>query len=148
MAIVQRLNRGIHPLDLPENEQVAVGVTLPFDGPAVFNSSFTTNDQIKSNLLNLLLTNPGERFMNPRFGIGIRRFLFEQVIDQPTLTAKIENGVSKYIPQIQLTNVSMGRQSIGRGFQNTYPEVHIFKIHIAYQLIRENTMDAIEVNFN
>ena len=39
------------------------------------------------------LTNVGERFMNPRFGIGIRRFLFEQVIDQPTLTAKIENGV-------------------------------------------------------
>tara|TARA_R110002049_G_C8881097_1_gene539941 strand:- start:208 stop:654 length:447 start_codon:yes stop_codon:yes gene_type:complete len=148
MAIIQRLNRGIHPLDMPENAQVAVGVTLPFDGAAVFNQSFTTKAQIKSNLLNLLLTNPGERFMNPRFGIGVRKFLFEQVIDQAKLTAKIENGVIKYIPEIQLTNVSMGRQSIGQGYQNTYPEVHIFKIHIAYKIRRENSMDAIEVNFN
>ena len=54
MAIIQRLNRGIHPLDMPENAQVAVGVTLPFDGTAVFNQSFTTKAQIKSNLLNLL----------------------------------------------------------------------------------------------
>ena len=77
MAIIQRLKRGIHPLDLPQNEQVAIGVTLPFDGTAVFNPSYATKVQIKSNLLNLILTNPGERFMNPKFGIGIRKFLFE-----------------------------------------------------------------------
>ena len=64
MAIIQRLNRGINPLDLPTKCKVAVGVTLPFDGPAVFNSSYTTKVQVKSNLINLLLTNPGERLMN------------------------------------------------------------------------------------
>ena len=148
MAIIQRLNRGIPLLDLPQNEQVAIGVTLPFDGTAVFNPSYETKVQIKSNLLNLLLTNPGERFMNPKFGIGVRKFLFENVIDQELLRSKITDGVAKYIPGIELTNLVIGRQSIGQGYQNTYPEVHIFKIHIAYKILRENTIDAVEVNFN
>ena len=143
MAIIQRLNRGIHPLDLPQNAQVAVGVTLPFDGPAVFNSSYATKVQIKSNLMNLLLTNPGERFMNPKFGVGIRKYLFENVIDQDQLRSKIQGGIGKYIPQIQLTNLVMGRESM-----ETTPEIHMFKIHIAYKVLRENSMDAIEVNFN
>ena len=43
MGIVPR-NREeirINPLDLVENNKVAVGVTLPFNGYAVFNQSFT-----------------------------------------------------------------------------------------------------------
>jgi len=143
MAIIQRLNRGIHPLDMPENERVAIGVTLPFDGEAVFNSSYTTKAQIKSNLLNLLLTNPGERFMNPRFGIGIRKFLFEQVIDREQLTNKIQDGIVRYIPAIELTNLVMGRQGM-----ETTPEIHTFKIHIAYKIKREDSVDAIELNLN
>ena len=81
MAILERRNIKINPIDLPQNDKVAVGVTFPFDGPAVFNSSYTTKEQVKSNLINLLLTTPGERLMNPTFGVGIRNLLFEQVIE-------------------------------------------------------------------
>ena len=45
----------------------AVGVSLPFNGPAVFNPTFTTREQTKSNLINYLLTNLGERVFNPNF---------------------------------------------------------------------------------
>ena len=89
------------------------------------------------------MTNPGERFMNPRFGIGIRKFLFENVIDEDKLQNKIQDGVSKYIPGIQITNLVMGRESM-----DTTPEIHMFKIHIAYRVLRENSMDAIEINLN
>ena len=82
MAILYKNNIKINPIDLPQNDKVAVGVTFPFDGPAVFNSSYTTKEQVKSNLINLLLTSPGERLMNPTFGVGIRDLLFEQVIDK------------------------------------------------------------------
>ena len=44
MAILERRNIKINPIDLPQNDKVAVGVTFPFDGPAVFNSSYTTKD--------------------------------------------------------------------------------------------------------
>ncbi len=40
----------INPVDL--NPNVAVGVNLPLNGPAVFISNFTTKDAIKNNLIN------------------------------------------------------------------------------------------------
>ena len=33
---------------------------------------------VKQNFKNLLLTSPGERIMEPNFGVGLRTFLFEQ----------------------------------------------------------------------
>ena len=37
----------VNPLDLQKN--IAIGVSLPFNGPGVFKSTYTTKDQIKSN---------------------------------------------------------------------------------------------------
>ena len=84
MPIVERRNIKINPLDLPQNDKVAVGVTFPFDGPAVFNQSFTTKEQVKSNLINLLLTSPGER---------------------------ITDGAQLYIPEINITDVFIKREN-------------------------------------
>ena len=65
------------PIDtLPD---VAVGVSLPFSGKAVFNQTFITKDQIKSNLINFFLTNRGERYLNPGFGGNLRATLFEAI---------------------------------------------------------------------
>ncbi len=67
----------IFPIDL--NNNAAVGISLPFNGPAVFKSNYQTKDSIKYNLINFFLTNPGERPLNPTFGGGIRNFIFEQI---------------------------------------------------------------------
>jgi phage baseplate assembly protein W len=67
----------INPLDL--NPNVAIGVNLPLNGPAVFISNYQTKDAIKNNLINFFLTNPGERPLNPTFGGGLRAFIFEQI---------------------------------------------------------------------
>ena len=98
MAIVQRKRREINisPLDLKENDKVAIGVTLPFNGSAIFNQSFTTKEQVKSNLINLILTSPGERIMNPDFGIGIRDLIFEQVVDAESLKGQIIDSAARY----------------------------------------------------
>jgi hypothetical protein len=67
----------INPLDLQPRK--AVGVSIPFSSRAVFNSTYTTQDALKSNLINFLLTNKGERFLNPNFGADLRALLFEQM---------------------------------------------------------------------
>ena len=95
----------VNPLDLQKN--IAIGVSLPFNGPGVFNSTFTTKDQIKSNLVNLLLTSTGERIMNPNFGTFLKRVLFEGITDSnlESLKDNLLNSISIYIPDITVTNI-------------------------------------------
>ena len=143
MAILERRNININPIDLPQNDKVAVGVTFPFDGEAVFNSSYTTKEQVKSNLINLLLTSPGERLMNPEFGIGIRQYLFEQVIDKQFLKDKITDKVQIYIPEIEIDDVFIKRENL-----ETTPEIHTIRISLYYKVLVDRSTDAIEINFN
>ena len=142
MPIVERRNIKINPLDLPQNDKVAVGVTFPFDGPAVFNSSFTTKEQVKSNLINLLLTTPGERLMNPTFGVGIRNLLFEQVIDKELIKNRIIDGAQVNIPEIEVTDVFIKREN-----NETTPEIHTVRISIYYKVLADRSSDAILLNF-
>jgi phage baseplate assembly protein W len=95
----------VNPLDLQKN--IAIGVALPFNAPGVFRSTFTTKDQIKSNLVNLLLTSTGERIMNPNFGTFLKRFLFEGITDSnlESLKDNLLNSISIYIPDITVTSI-------------------------------------------
>ena len=96
----------VNPLDLQGN--IAIGVSLPFNGPSgPFNSTYSTKDQTKSNLINLLLTNKGERIMNPEFGCDLGTVLFEGITDdiKETIKSLINTNVSIFVPEIQLTEI-------------------------------------------
>jgi len=96
-----------HPLDL--NQRVVVGVSIPFNAPAVFNSTFTTIDQVKSNIINYILTNTGERILNPTFGANLRAQLFEQITPN-TLSAleiKLTNDIKKYFPSVRIDQLTL-----------------------------------------
>lgn len=67
----------INPIDT--RPSVAIGVAIPFNGLAVFNSTYTTAEALKYNLINFFLTNTNERYLNPEFGAGLRSFIFEQI---------------------------------------------------------------------
>ena len=67
----------INPLDL--NPSTGIGVDIPFNGNAVFKSNFQTKNSIKNNIINYFLTNPGEHYLNPTFGAGLRDFIFTQI---------------------------------------------------------------------
>jgi phage baseplate assembly protein W len=71
------------PIDAGQN--VAIGVSIPFNTNTVFNQTYTTNDQIKSNIINFVLTNKGERPLQPIYGTTLRKYIFE-IIDSNTLT--------------------------------------------------------------
>ena len=66
-------------------------------------------DQIKSDLLILLLTNPGERVMNPNFGTPLRRLLFEQNDTTTAMAAKnmIINSIKRWEPRIAVQNIEV-----------------------------------------
>jgi len=80
----------------------AIGPKLPLMRDEVFgNFSLITEyrDEIQQNLKNLLLTAPGERMMNPDFGVGLRHFLFEPRKHSITgIRQRLESQVRKYMP--------------------------------------------------
>ena len=126
----------IDPINL--DTDVAIGVVFPFNAEGVFYSSYTTKEQVKSNLLNVLLTEPGERLHNPLFGVGIRNLLFEQNINKESLEDRIQTQVDLYIPEIELTEVTA----------NKHPNGHTLFIKISYRMIANNQTDTIQLNFN
>jgi phage baseplate assembly protein W len=77
----------INPLDV--GQRVAIGVSIPFNQPQVFTQTYTTSDQIKSNIINFILTSKGERVLNPNFGTDIKQQLFESL--SPTTTDNISS---------------------------------------------------------
>ena len=84
--------RNVDILDLKPS--TGVGISLPFNGPTGINTTFTTKDAVKSNLLNFILTGKRERIFNPNFGSGIRDVIFQPITEDLTdkffiLTKKI-----------------------------------------------------------
>jgi phage baseplate assembly protein W len=90
----------------------AVGFGFPLNGPAVFVPTFTTREQTKSNLINYLLTNRGERVFNPMFGADLRNLLFENVLDRTTdeLQERIQNDIKNYFPQVDIKEILFDNQ--------------------------------------
>tara|TARA_R100000005_G_C4971419_1_gene184263 strand:- start:945 stop:1340 length:396 start_codon:yes stop_codon:yes gene_type:complete len=88
-----------------------IGPKLPLQRDYRFGNyslTETYGEQIKQNFKNLLLTSPGERIMNPDFGVGLRNFLFEPREKVKSLVRqRIDEQVAKYMPFIQITRVSM-----------------------------------------
>jgi hypothetical protein len=125
----------INPLDL--NKNVAVGVIFPFNGNAVFNSSYTTRDQVKSNLINVLLTEPGERVYEPNFGVGLKKLLFENQIKEDELEGRIKDQVAFYVPEIEITNLII----------QLIPDAHTLYIRLTYKFLTDGTDDSIQLNF-
>ena len=75
------------------------------DGFYVLTKTIPQN--IKQNFKNLLLTTPGERVMIPDFGVGLRRFLFENNSFelQDKISERIDNQVSLYMPFVAVNQV-------------------------------------------
>ena len=127
----------VNPLDLQKN--IAIGVSLPFNAPGVFNSTYTTKDQIKSNLIDLLLTTRGERVMNPLFGTGLREFLFEGITESNIGNLKVDliNSINIFIPEVSVIDI------------NIIPsyDSNSIELNLDYLLNISNTPDQVTVQF-
>jgi phage baseplate assembly protein W len=84
------------------------GFNPPFIGGPSGVLSRQENDRlIKNDILQLLLTVPGERVMLPRFGTGLRATIFEQ-LDVATielLRIDIATALSFYEPRISVQEI-------------------------------------------
>jgi phage baseplate assembly protein W len=94
-----------HPLDI--DKRVAIGVSIPFNGTAVFNPIYITSDQIKSNIINFVLTNKGEKLFQPNYGADLRRMIFENINENnlKTLEIKLTNDIQNNFPSVVIQSL-------------------------------------------
>jgi len=133
----------VNPLDLQKN--IAIGVSLPFGlcgTDQLFNKTYNTKDQIKSNLINVLLTNRGERILNPSFGSDLKALLFEPLTE--IIKADIKNTilstVNIYVPEVTITNINIDDS-------NYQIDTNTISVTINYRLNISGTSDQILIQF-
>ena len=126
-------------LDLEDDS--AIGVMLPFNGASTavdtafgrydhttsvqsvanknakkitgkFPLSYTTEEQALSNLKNLLLTYPGERYMQPTFGVRIKDRVFEQNTPELVvgLNREIQDAINTWLPYIKINSIKINNE--------------------------------------
>ena len=96
----------------PNSGSAALGFSLPLSGPAVFNPTFTTKEVVRTNLINYLLTNRGERVFRPNFGADLRALLWEGINDGSTsaLEARIRDNINSQFPTIEIKKINFDNQ--------------------------------------
>lgn len=129
--------RNISPLDLKAS--TAIGVSIPFNGPGVFNFTYTTSDQLKSNIINFFLTNKGERIMNPDFGGNLRQELFEQITNGTLndIRLSIIQSLQTVFPNIVVNEVNVLGDE----------DKHNISVSIKYSIPNTNIKDELNLNF-
>ena len=137
MAIKFKPRETIEIKSIDLQPKKALGVRLPFSPfRDPFPPNYTTRDQIKSNLVNMLLTNPGERFNEPTFGVGVFQQLFEQEINSEVLKTKIQRQTELFIPEIEVSQIQIS--------QNEHKA--LFKVF--YTILANNIIDAVTITLN
>ena len=126
----------INPLDL--NKNAAIGVVFPLMNGGNFQQSLTIKEQVKSNIINVLLTERGERINQPNLGCGLKAILFENNVDSAQIEDLIYDQLQIYVPEIVVEKVEV----------NTDLDRHIILIKLIYGFLLDNTLDSIQVNIN
>ena len=104
---------------------ITYGIGFPFIDSFTGRYLEVTNnneEEIRSNLVHLLLTRKGMRYYLPDFGTRLYEYIFEP-LDGPTFSdieAEIRDSVERYIPGIQITNISITDASEGEEDKGTF----------------------------
>lgn len=96
------------------------GISFPFRNS--FNGKYLdltdyATEEVRTDLIHLLLTRRGTRYFMPDFGTRLYEYIFEPM-DGPTfqsIEAEIRDSVKKYIPNLQITNISIVDSSLEEG---------------------------------
>ena len=123
------------PIDTKPRQ--AVGVSLPFSGTGVFNLTYTTADQLKSNLINYFMTDLGERYMNPTFGANLKNTIFEQLEENnyQAVKQRLEADLKRYFPIVVLESLEV--------YGNE--DMNILKVEITYSVRSFGIQDTINI---
>lgn len=115
------------------------GVALPltYDSGDGFTMLKRIKDVAKQNFKMLILTNPGERVMEPDFGVGLKRYLFENFSETvyADIDSRIRKQVATYMPILIIQEIE---------FMSSDQDNNYLAVSIAYQIPGLGATDLLE----
>ena len=147
MAVIDT-NKIKKPYIVDRDEDVSIGIDFPLRRGGDVNTDFaatsTTLEAVKNNVRNLLMTEHGERVMQPNLGVRLKQFLFEQFNDDVRLSIEnvIVDACAFWLPfvEIVLLDINMSENTSGVG-NNT------LKIFVEFSLKKDpTTIESVQIN--
>jgi uncharacterized protein len=87
-----------------------LGINFPFTkGPTSFPAPSYDNDLIQQAMIQIILTEKGERVMRPTFGSGVLKYVFENNDDllEALIQTEVASALGRWEPRIILQNVQV-----------------------------------------
>jgi len=118
----------------------SISVKLPLRQSSI--DGFVMNKSIisviRQNLKMLVLTIPGERVMEPNYGVGLKKYLFENF--SSTTSARINNNIREqvkvYMPAVKISNIIVDTDS---------QDANTLLVVIKYSVTGITTNDLLEI---
>ena len=125
------MSKGLSP-KLPLTKDPVDGYTL--------NKDYV--DLVKQNLKMILLTAPGERIMEPDFGVGLRNYLFENdsAASRNKIETRIRNQIGAYMPFVEIKNIELN--SIDNQVNTSASEL---RVDMKFRIIPLNIFASLEI---
>ena len=135
----------INTQDLVENNYkiIGIGTNKTPSSNGIFHVNFTTLNQAKDNLYNLIMTKKGERVMHPDFGFEIWNLVFSQIVDDDidvAVESAIISAVERWLPYLTITSIVIDNNP-------DIKDTNTLKLEIGFALSsNQNLRENLEVN--
>jgi len=108
-----------------------------------YNLNTNFFDLAQQNLKMLILTSPGEKMMDPNFGVGLKTYLFEMNAESTydRITEKILEQVKIYLPFIEINDI---KYAIPENNPDLFP--HNLSVGITFTIIPLQLLSNLQIN--
>ena len=91
------------------SEPLGIKIPIRMGRTGYFDQTFTSIDEATANMYNLLLTQRGERLMQPEFGTSIYGRLFEPITTdlKTEIEGEVREAVETWLPYVELFDVEV-----------------------------------------
>ncbi len=117
---------------------LAVKLPLTYNASSGFTNISNLIALTRQNFKMLVLTNPGERIMEPNYGVGLKTYLFtlhgENVRGE--INKKILKQTSIYMPHVQILSIDFGGTDI---------DTHTLSMQINYSVPALGISDLLNI---
>ena len=74
-----------------------------------FDMNYDTFSSEKTKLINLMSTGEGERIMQPLFGLGMEKYIFEPITSelQQRIQSEITNKITFWLPNLNIDKINV-----------------------------------------